>query len=85
MISMITAKIGTPRMKAAKFRWSWATAQTASREPMTGKARYAGSWVASWAWAGRAVRTAMTATRIPAAKAVQAAHPRARSGLILTP
>ena len=47
MISMMTAKIGTPRMKAAKFRCSWATAQTASREPISGNARYAGSLAAS--------------------------------------
>ncbi len=39
MISMMTAKIGHPRMKAAKLRWSWATAHTASREPMRGKLR----------------------------------------------
>src|SRR2546428_1670215 len=61
MASMITAKIGTPRMNAAKFRWSWATAHTASREPTRGKARYAGSlaaaWPAVWASTGRAART----------------------------
>jgi hypothetical protein len=39
MASMITAKIGTPRMKAAKFRCSWATAHTASREPRRGNDR----------------------------------------------
>src|SRR5439155_480975 len=33
---MITAKIGTPRMNAAKFRCSWATAQTARREASRG-------------------------------------------------
>ncbi|OGL24531.1 MAG: hypothetical protein A3G44_03575 [Candidatus Rokubacteria bacterium RIFCSPLOWO2_12_FULL_73_47] len=46
--------MGTPRMKAAKFRWSCATAQTASREPISGKARYAGSVAASCASAGSA-------------------------------
>jgi hypothetical protein len=30
---MITAKIGTPRMNAAKFKWIWAMTHTASREP----------------------------------------------------
>jgi hypothetical protein len=39
MISMITAKIGTPRMKAAKFRWSWAMPHTARRLPTRGKLR----------------------------------------------
>ncbi len=38
-ISMMTAKMGTPRMKAAKFRCSCATAHTASREPISGNAR----------------------------------------------
>ncbi len=33
MNSMITAKIGTPRMNAAKFRWIWEITQIASREP----------------------------------------------------
>ncbi len=47
MISMMAAKIGTPRMNAAKFRWSCAIAQTASREPISGNARYAGSLAAS--------------------------------------
>jgi hypothetical protein len=39
MISMMTAKIGTPRMNAAKLRWIWAMTHTASREPVYGKAR----------------------------------------------
>src|SRR5262245_5185258 len=70
MASMITAKIGTPRMKAAKLRCSWATAQTASREPSTGKARYAGSLAASWASTGKnpsKTRPAVQSTRMPAA------------------
>ena len=33
MNSMMTAKIGTPRMNAAKFRWTCAMTQTMSREP----------------------------------------------------
>src|SRR6267143_6508385 len=60
---MITAKIGTPRMNAAKFRWSWATAHTASRDPTRGNARYAGSLAACpavWASTGRAARTLST-------------------------
>jgi hypothetical protein len=40
---MMTAKIGTPRMKAAKLRWIWEITQTIRREPMTGNARYAAS------------------------------------------
>jgi len=68
MISMITAKIGTPRMKAAKFRWSCAIAQTASREPINGKARYAGSLAASWAAAGSAVAASSRAATGTAAR-----------------
>src|SRR5262249_18587183 len=52
MISMMTAKMGQPRMNAAKLRWSWATAHTTRREPISGKFRYAGSFAASWASAG---------------------------------
>src|SRR3990167_8267138 len=63
MISMITAKIGTPRMNAAKFRWSWATAHTARREPRRGKARYAGSRAASWAWGGSVAASASAAAQ----------------------
>src|SRR5262249_6010977 len=64
MISMMTAKMGTPRMNAAKFRWSWATAHTARREPSTGKLRYAGSRTASCAYAGATAERARTATTV---------------------
>ena len=47
MISMMTAKMGTPRMNAAKLRCSCATAHTARREPRSGKARYVGSLLAA--------------------------------------
>src|SRR5262250_1900977 len=63
MISMITAKMGTPRMNAAKFRWICATAHTARREPSTGKARYAGSLAACWASAGSATKRAAAINR----------------------
>jgi hypothetical protein len=39
MISMMTAKMGTPRIKAAKFRWIWAAPHTARRLPIRGKLR----------------------------------------------
>src|SRR5262245_11001267 len=62
MNSMMTAKIGTPRMNAAKFRWIWAITQIASREPIQGKARYAASFC-SWAQAGVARQATAAATR----------------------
>src|SRR5688500_5035366 len=59
----MTAKIGTPRMKAAKLRCSCATAHTASREPNSGKLRYAGSlFAASCASAGSSDRRTTAAS-----------------------
>jgi hypothetical protein len=71
MISMMTAKMGTPRMKAAKLRWSWATAHTASRDPIHGKFRYAGSLAASCACAGP-----ITSASTPQATTMRRSIPR---------
>ena len=43
MYSMMTAKIGTASTNAANSRWSWATAQIATRLPTLGTARYSDS------------------------------------------
>jgi hypothetical protein len=40
---MMNAKIGTASTKAANSRWSCATAQMATRLPMTGTVRYSAS------------------------------------------
>src|SRR5947207_1634053 len=72
--TMMTAKIGTPRMNAAKFRCSCATAHTARRDPNTGNARYAGSFAAFCAVCASTGSTASTVSATPQKTSSQTAR-----------
>ena len=57
--SMITANIGTPRIKDPNSRWSWAAIHAAFRLPIFGKVRYSAS-VTSCANTGAIANTAIS-------------------------